>query len=39
MDFLNKLPGMKTYIPKSPEETRSIILKSYEDPSPAYIRL
>lgn len=39
IDFLKKLPGMKTYIPKSPEETRDIILKSYEDPSPTYIRL
>lgn len=39
VDFLNKLPGMKTYIPKTPEETRNIILRSYEDPSPAYIRL
>ena len=39
IDFLNKLPGMKTYIPKSPEETRDIILRTYENPGPAYIRL
>lgn len=39
IDFMKKLPGMKTYIPESPEETRDIILKSYQDPSPAYIRL
>ncbi|OGG37842.1 hypothetical protein A2116_00260 [Candidatus Jorgensenbacteria bacterium GWA1_49_17] len=39
IEFLSKLPGMKTYIPKSPEETREIILKTYENPGPAYIRL
>lgn len=39
IDFLKKLPNMKTYIPQSPEETREIIMKSYNDPSPAYIRL
>jgi len=39
IDFLSKLPGMKTYIPKSPEETREIILKTYREPNPAYIRL
>lgn len=39
IDFLNKLPGMKTYVPESPEETREIIMKSYKDPSPTYIRL
>lgn len=39
IDFLNKLPGMKTYVPKNPEEVRDIVLKSYEEPSPAYIRL
>lgn len=39
IDFMKKLPGMKTYIPESPEETRKIIMKSYEDPSPTYIRL
>ena len=39
VDFLKKLPGMKTYVPKSPEETRDIILRTYQDPSPTYIRL
>lgn len=39
IDFLKKLPGMKTYVPESPEETRDIILRSYQDPNPAYIRL
>ena len=39
IDFLKKLPGMKTYIPQTPEETRDIIQKTYEEPGPAYIRL
>ena len=39
IDFLNKLPGMSTYIPIGPQETREVILKTYQDPSPAYIRL
>ena len=39
IDFLSKLPGMKTYIPKDPEETRDIIQKTYAEPGPAYIRL
>ena len=39
IDFLNKLPGMKTYTPESPEETRDIIMKSYQEPGPTYIRL
>ncbi len=39
IEFLEKLPGMKTYIPKSPEETRDVILKTYEETNPAYIRL
>ena len=39
IDWLSKLPGMKTYIPKNPEETKEIILKSYQEPGPTYIRL
>ncbi|MBI2098084.1 MAG: hypothetical protein HYT49_00265 [Candidatus Wildermuthbacteria bacterium] len=39
IDFLSKLPGMKTYIPKDPEETRDIIQKTYVEHGPAYIRL
>ena len=39
IEFLSKLPGMKTFIPLTPDETREVILKTYNDPSPAYIRL
>ena len=39
IDFLSKLPGMKTYVPESPEETRDAMMKSYQEPGPAYIRL
>ncbi|MCP6720040.1 MAG: hypothetical protein KJI72_01770 [Patescibacteria group bacterium] len=39
IDFLNKLPGMSTYVPIDPQETREVILKTYQDPNPAYIRL
>lgn len=39
IEFLKKLPGMKTYIPKNPEETKEIILKTYGESNPAYIRL
>jgi len=39
VDFLSKLPGMKTYIPKTAEETRKIILETYQSESPCYIRL
>lgn len=39
IDFLSKLAGMKTYTPETPEETRDIIMKTYQDPFPAYIRL
>ncbi|MBI2098819.1 hypothetical protein HYT45_00175 [Candidatus Uhrbacteria bacterium] len=39
VDFLKKLPGMKTYVPKNPEEVRDIIIKSYQEPGPTYIRL
>jgi len=39
IDFLKKLPGMKTYIPKDPKETREVVLTSYHEPGPAYIRL
>lgn len=39
IEFLEKLPGMKTYVPKNPDETREIILKTYQEPNPAYIRL
>lgn len=39
IDFLSKLPGMRIYVPKTPEETKEAILKSYQEPDPAYIRL
>lgn len=39
IDFLSKLPGMKTYNPKTLEEAREIILKTYQETNPAYIRL
>ncbi|MDP3991295.1 MAG: hypothetical protein Q8P66_00040 [Candidatus Colwellbacteria bacterium] len=39
IDFLSKLPEMKTYIPETPEETKNIIIKSYQEPGPVYIRL
>lgn len=39
IDFLSKLPNMKTYLPKTQEETKEVVLKTYQDPSPAYIRL
>ena len=39
VDFLNKLPNMKTYIPKNTDEVRDVIIKSYQEPGPTYIRL
>mgnify|MGYP001596027399 CR=1 FL=1 len=33
------LPGLKSYIVKSPEETRKVILETYKINSPCYIRL
>ncbi|MBI2506847.1 MAG: hypothetical protein HYW00_01785 [Candidatus Colwellbacteria bacterium] len=39
IDFLNKLPNMKTYVPKNTEEVRDVVIKSYQEPGPTYIRL
>lgn len=39
IDFLSKLPGMKTYIPQNPEETKKVIQDTYNSPNPCYIRL
>lgn len=39
VDFLRKLPGMQVYLPKSPKETKRVILKSYKSARPTYIRL
>jgi len=39
IDFLEKLPGMKCYLPKNNEEVRKIILETYKLKNPCYIRL
>jgi transketolase C-terminal domain/subunit len=39
VDFLKKMPGMKCYLPKNNEEVRKVILESYQNKGPAYIRL
>lgn len=39
VDFLSKLPGMKCYLPKTNEEVKKVILKSYQELGPAYLRL
>lgn len=33
------LPNMKVYTPKTPEETKKVILETYKTTNPAYIRL
>src|SRR3989344_8037185 len=38
-EWLEKLPGMKCYLPKTPEEVRKVILETYNTNSPCYIRL
>ena len=39
IDFLEKLPGMKCYLPKSEEETQKAVKKIFLENNPAYIRL
>jgi transketolase len=39
IEWLEKLPGMKCYLPKTNEEVRKIILETYQKNNPAYIRL
>ena len=39
IDFLEKLPGMKCYLPKNNEEVRKVILETYKLKNPCYIRL
>ena len=39
VDFLEKLPNIKCYLPKTEEETRRAFLDSYDRDLPNYIRL
>ena len=39
LEFLEKLPNMKCYLPKTEEETRWALLDSYKRSLPSYIRL
>jgi transketolase len=39
VDFLKKMPGMKCYLPKNNEEVKQVVLESYQNKGPAYIRL
>lgn len=39
IEWLKKLPGMKCYLPKNNKEVREVIIKSYKENNPAYIRL
>lgn len=39
IEWLEKLPGMKCYLPKTNEEVRKVILETYQKNNPAYIRL
>jgi len=39
VDFLGKMPGMKCYTPENNKEVRQAVLESYQDKTPAYIRL
>lgn len=36
---LENMPNMKCYIAKTPEETRKLVLETYESKSPCYIRI
>lgn len=38
-EWLEKLPGMKTYVPKTEEEVRQIVEEEYQRNGAAYIRL
>ena len=38
-DWLKKLPGMKTYLPKNNREVKKAVLEAYKLKSPSYIRL
>ena len=39
LDWLKKLPGMKTYVPKTTAEVRKVVLKEHKSKNPCYIRL
>lgn len=39
IDFLKKLPGMKTYLPKNSKEVKKAVLEVYKSKNPSYIRL
>ena len=39
IDFLEKLPGMKCYLPKSEEETKEAVREIFSNENPSYIRL
>lgn len=39
IEWLEKLPGMKCYLPKTEEETKEAVKKIFSENSPAYIRL
>lgn len=38
-DWLKKLPGMKTYLPKNNKEVKKAVLSAYKSKNPSYIRL
>lgn len=38
-DLLKNLPNLKRYYPKDTNEVRKIVLKTYRDPGPTFIRL
>ena len=38
-DLLKNLPNIKRYYPQNPDEVRKIVLESYKNNGPAYIRL
>ena len=38
-DLLKNLPNIKRFYPASPQEVRSIVLETYQQPGPVFIRL
>ena len=38
-DWLKKLPGMKTYLPRNNQEVKKVVLDAYKSKNPCYIRL
>lgn len=39
IEWMERFPGMKCYLPKNNEEVKDSVLKSYNSNNPAYIRL